>query len=158
MNFEKELINFLKQQIDLEKKIIESLNNALGDIKNIAVKSVLRGISLDSEKHAEVYASAIELLVGSPPLEEKEFEKQKEIVKRHIKMEKELIQRIKEILPSVKNRKLTFLLETILHDEERHHKLLKKILEILVKGETVTEKDWWNMLWKDALFHGALGG
>jgi hypothetical protein len=43
-------------------------------------------------------------------------------------------------------------------DEKRHHELLKEILEILVKGETITESDWWDVLWKNVPFHGSPGG
>jgi hypothetical protein len=34
------------------------------DVKNPPVKGVLKGISLDSVKHAELYAAAITLLTG----------------------------------------------------------------------------------------------
>jgi hypothetical protein len=50
------------------------------------------------------------------------------------------------------------LVSSILEDEKRHHGLLKQVLEILVKGETITEADWWDMLWKDVPFHGSPGG
>jgi len=33
-------------------------------------------------------------------------------------------------------------LEAILADEKRHHELLKMVLEIHVRGETITEADW----------------
>jgi len=31
-------------------------------------------------------------------------------------------------------------------------------LRVLVRGETITEEDWWNLLWKNVPFHGAPGG
>jgi hypothetical protein len=40
-------------------------------------------------------------------------------------------------------------LEAIMVDEKRHHKLLKQLLSILVRGETVTEGDWWDAIWGD---------
>jgi len=33
----------------------------------------------------------------------------------------------------------------------------KMALEIIVKGETITEDDWWAMLWEGSPFHGAPG-
>jgi hypothetical protein len=45
-----------------------------------------------------------------------------------------------------------------LEDEKRHHELLKMVLEILVRGEAITEADWWDLLWKNVPFHGAPGG
>jgi len=42
LSSEKELINFMKTQISLEKQIVESLNNSLSNIENPAVKGVLK--------------------------------------------------------------------------------------------------------------------
>jgi bacterioferritin (cytochrome b1) len=131
----------------------------LPDIGNPAVKGVLKGISLDSVKHAEMYASAVNLLTTvSKALTQENLDKQKDLVERHIKMEAELIEKISKILPSVEDKKVKLLLTAILADEKRHHELLKEILEILVKGETITEADWWDILWKDVPFHGSPGG
>ena len=44
-------VEFLKKQVEVEKSIVESLDEALPDIRNPAVKGTLRGISLDSLKH-----------------------------------------------------------------------------------------------------------
>ena len=49
------LIEFLKNQIVIENEIVASLEKALVDMKNPAVKGVLKGVSLDSVKHAELY-------------------------------------------------------------------------------------------------------
>jgi bacterioferritin (cytochrome b1) len=154
-----ELVKFLNDQVKIENKIVDSLNKSLPDIGNSAVKGVLKGISLDSVKHAEMYTSAVALLTGvSKALTQENLDKQKDLVEKHIQMEAELIQKISKILPSVKDKKVTLLLAAILSDEKRHHELLKNVLEILVKGETITEADWWDMLWKDVPFHGAPGG
>jgi bacterioferritin (cytochrome b1) len=154
-----ELVQFLKDQIKIENKIVDSLNKSLPDIGNPTVKGVLKGISLDSVKHAEMYSSAVMLLTTvSKALTQENLDKQKDLVEKHIQMEAELIKKIAKILPNVKDRKVRLLLEAILSDEKRHHELLKNVLEILVKGETITEADWWDMLWKDVPFHGAPGG
>jgi rubrerythrin len=154
-----ELVRFLKDQIKVENKIVESLNKSLPDIGNPTVKGVLKGISLDSVKHAEMYSSAVMLLTTvSKALTQENLDTQKDLVEKHIQMEAELIQKIGKTLPSVKDKKVRLLLEAILSDEKRHHELLKNVLEILVKGETITEADWWDMLWKDVPFHGAPGG
>ena len=59
---------------------------------------------------------------------------------------------------AVKNEKIKLLLNAILEDEKRHHELLKRVLEILVKGETITEEEWWDVLWRNVPFHGSPGG
>ena len=155
----KELVSFLKEQIKIENRIVESINGALGDIGNPSVKGVLKGISLDSVKHAEMYAAAVTLLTSvSKALSQEQLDKQRELVKKHIRMEAELIKKISSVIPTIENEKVKLLLNAILMDERRHHELLKKVLEILVRGETITEGDWWDVLWKNVPFHGAPGG
>jgi len=153
------LIKFLKDQIKIENQIVESLNKSLPEMDNPPVKGVLKGISLDSIKHSEMYASAVVLLTHvSKALTQENLDKQKDLVEKHIQIESELIRKIEKMLPSVKDKKVALLLSAILADEKRHHELLKKVLEIIVKGETITEADWWDMLWKDVPFHGSPGG
>lgn len=159
MSSNEKLIGFLKRQIVIENEIVDSLNNALGDIKNPPVKGVLKGISLDSVKHAELYASAIKLLTStSQALTQEHLDEQKRLVEKHIKLEAELIEKLVKVVPSIENEKVKLLLDAILSDEKRHHELLKMVLEILVKGETITEDDWWDVLWKNVPFHGSPGG
>lgn len=159
MNSDDDLVNFLKEQVKIENKIVQSLNKSLVDIDNPAVKGVLRGISLDSVKHAEMYTSAVQLLTSMPKaLQQEQLDQQKNLLEKHIQMEATLIEKISKTLPKVKNAKVKLLLEAILQDEKRHHELLKQILEILVKGETITEDDWWDTLWKNVPFHGSPGG
>jgi hypothetical protein len=159
LNSKDELINFMKAQIKVENEIVDSLNNALVDMKNPPVRGVLKGISLDSVKHAEMYAAATELLTSvSQALSQEHLDKQKALIEKHIRLEAELIEKISKVLPSVENAKVKLLLNAILADEKRHHELLKMVLEILVRGETITEADWWDLLWKNVPFHGAPGG
>ena len=138
---------------------MNSLNKSLTDIGNPTVKGVLKGISLDSVKHAEMYNSAVKLLTSVPQaLTQENLDQQKKLVEKHIELEAELIEKISNTLPTVENKKVKVLLNAILADEKRHHELLKEILEILVKGETITEADWWDVLWKNVPFHGSPGG
>ena len=159
MSSKDELVEFLKEQVKVENKIVDSLNKSLPEIDNPTVKGVLKGVSLDSVKHAEMYASAVRLMTTvSKALTQENLDKQKDLVERHIQMEADLIKKISKALPTVKDNKVKLLLSAILEDEKRHHGLLKQILEILVKGETITEADWWDIIWKDVPFHGSPGG
>jgi len=154
-----ELVGFLEEQIKVENSIVASLNDALKQIENPAVKGTLKGISLDSVKHAEMYASAVSLLTKVPKaLTQEHLDEHRELVEKHIRLEARLIRRISEELPKVKNAKVRLLLNAILSDEKRHHELLKQVLEILVKGETITEGEWFDIVWKAVPFHGSPGG
>lgn len=159
MSANKDLVEFMKQQIVIEKEIVESLNKGLVDIENPPVKGVLKGISLDSVKHAELYASAVSLLTNvSTALKQENLDEQRALVEKHIQMEAELIKKMEKMMPTIENKKVAFLLNAILTDEKRHHTMLKTVLEIIVHGETITEADWWELLWENAPFHGAPGG
>jgi len=159
MNSDNELVEFMKRQIIIEKEIVDSLNKGIADIKNPPVKGVLKGISLDSVKHAELYSAAVTLLTKvSTALKQENLDEQRALVEKHIQMEAELIKKLEKIMPTIENSKVQFLLNSILTDERRHHALLKTVLEIIVHGETITEADWWEMLWENVPFHGAPGG
>jgi len=159
LNSNEELIDFLKKQITIENEIVDSLNSGLVEIRNPPVKGVLKGISLDSVKHAELYSSAVTLLTNvSQALTQENLDKQKALVEKHIQMEAELIEKLDKVLPTIENKKVSLLLNAILADEKRHHELLRMVLEIIVRGETITEEDWWELLWKNVPFHGAPGG
>ena len=158
MSSKSELVEFLREQANIEREIVTSLNKSLENIVNPAVKGVLKAISLDSVKHSEMYESAIQLLTSiSQALTQEHLDSQKNVVKQHIEVESKLIKKISNMLPAVKNSKVKLLLNAILNDEKRHHALLKEVLEILVQAETITEEDWWDILWKNVPFHGAPG-
>ncbi len=155
----KDLIEFLKNQITVEKEIVASLEKPLRNMKNPAVKGVLKGVSLDSIKHAELYMAAVTLLTStSTALMQEDLDEHKALVEKHIEIESKLIIKLEEMIPSIEDKKVVFLLNSILKKKKRHHEMLKMVLEIIVKGETITEDDWWKLLWENAPFHGAPGG
>ena len=159
MSTKEKLLKFLKDQIKVENEIVDSLNKGLTDVENPAVKGTLKGVSLDSLKHAQMYASAISLLTKVPKaLSQKQLDAQKALVEKHIRIEMVLIEKIGEQLPSLRDEKVKLLLSAIMEDERRHHALLQKVLEILVRGETITEEEWFEVMWRSVPFHGSPGG
>jgi len=159
LSSEKELLGFIKDQIRIETEIVDSLKKALAEVLHPAVKGTLKGISLDSVKHAEMYSAAVNLLTSVPQaLTQEQLDKQREQVEKHIKIEARLIKRIGEAMPKIKDGKIKLLPEAILSDEKRHHALLNEVLAILVKGETITDEEWFDVVWKGVPFHGAPGG
>lgn len=155
----KNLLEFLKNQITVEKEIVASLEKPLRNMKNPAVKGVLKGVSLDSIKHVELYMAAVTLLTStSIALMQENLDEHRVLVEKHIEIESKLIIKLEEMIPNIEDKKVVFLLNSILADEKRHHEMLTMVLEIIVKGETITEDDWWKLLWENAPFHGAPGG
>ena len=136
MTANSDLLEFMKRQIAVENEIVSSLNKGVADIKNPPVKAVLKGISLDSVKHAELYAAAIKLLTDvSQALTQENLDAQRVLVEKHIQMEAELIKKIEKMMPNIENSKVKFLLNSIFMDEKRHHAMLKTVLEIIVRAE-----------------------
>ena len=147
---DEKLTIFLESMIEAEKAIVKSVEESLEELGNYAVEAALKGISLDSMKHAMLYGSALAILTETRiPLDEGKLDRQRELVERHIAMEEEVITRLEAMIPEVENEKVSFILETIIADERRHHKVLLNVQELLVRGETVTEEDWWDAVWGD---------
>jgi rubrerythrin len=155
---EKDLVTFLREQVKLEEQIVESVHNAVKDLKNTVVISVLKGIAFDSAKHADIYKAAESVVSVAQAMSDNELEKISKIVSWHIDAEEKLISRVNESINKTLNKKIKFLLESILADEKRHHELLKKIVETIVKGETITRDEWWEIMWRDVPTHGSPGG
>jgi len=153
-----EMIEFFKEQIKLENHIVESVMNSLKNVRNPIVKQVLHAIAFDSQKHAGIYNAAISLTKVTPALTDKEYMELEEITARHIEDEETAIAAIDKIMPRIKNTKVKFLLESVAADERKHHELLRKVMDLVVKKEAITEEDWWDILWKNVPFHGAPGG
>ncbi len=155
---ESEMIEFFKEQIKLEHQIVESITSSLKNVRNPIVKQVLRAIAFDSQKHAGIYNAATSITKVTPALTDKEFRELKNVTEKHIVDEEKAIGALDRFMPKIEDKKVKFLLESIAADERKHHQLLNKIMELVVKKEAITEEDWWEILWKNVPFHGAPGG
>ncbi len=154
-----ELISFFRDQVALEDNIVRSVKETLGRVKNVIVKDILSGIAYDSMKHADIYRGAIEIAsTPSTALTEENLGMFRKDVERHIENEMRVIDRISKVVGSIENQRIVFLLKAILEDERRHHELLRKILEIIVRAETITDDEWWEVMWRDVPTHGSPGG
>jgi len=153
------LLEFIRKQAEVEEEIVESLNKSLDRIDNPAVRNVLKGISYDSLKHADMYRS-IDKLLTEPllPLSHESLLEQRELVEKHIKYEEKLIEEIERVLPEIDDEKVKLVLKAILEDEKRHHELLEKVLEVIIRAESIDPQELWNLIWRDVPFHGTPGG
>ena len=153
------LLEFIREQIKAEREIVRSLEESLPRIGSPAITTVLKGISHDSMKHAEMY-EAVEMMLTKtrPPLSHETLHEQRELIERHIEYESRLIRRVEEILPEIEDEKIKLVLNAILADERRHHELLKRILDVIIRAEAMTYEDEWDMIWSDVPFHGSPGG
>jgi rubrerythrin len=155
---ENELITFFREQAEQEEKIVKSINKAVQKLTNPVVVSVLKGMSLDSIKHADMYKAAESVVNVAPALSEDELDHLNEVVSWHIDNEEKVMKQVDAFIKKVKDSKIKFLLESIQADEKRHHELLKTIMDVIGRGETITKDEWWEIMWRNVPFHGSPGG
>lgn len=155
-----ELVEFLEKQVEVENQIVQEAVKSVSLIRNVLIRELIRGIAVDSHKHAMILKALIGLLSGPTPLiEENDREKIGESIQRHIKMEVEAIETYKGLAEKHKDdEKLALVFQYLLTDEKRHHKLLKQVDRIIIENATLSEEDMWEMIWRYSPFHGAPGG
>jgi len=155
----KKILDFLKDQIELEGRIVKMAEKTVSKTENVLVRGMIRGIALDSKKHANLLNAMIGLLLSKTPfLSIQERTDIGQSIKDHIKLEEEAIEAYTEMLKEVANKPMRLLLKYLIADEQRHHELLERIDKEIVEAETFTEDDVWDIMWKDSVFHGSPGG
>lgn len=157
---DEELIKFIDEQIVLEKKIVEISKKSVEDIKNVLVRELIRGITMDSKKHAILLTGLKGMLEGPTPLiEEENYDLIKETIEKHIELEAKAIDTYRSLLKVyIDDEKVKMIISEIHKDELRHHAFLQALLKTIVEKETLTKdmlEDW---MFKYAPFHGSPGG
>ena len=157
---DEKLVAFIDEQIKLEKEIVEISKESVADIKNVLIKSLIQGITMDSKKHALLLTALKGLLTGPTPLiEEESFDKIKATIEKHIELEAKAIATYKKILTDeFQDEKVKMIISEIHKDEVRHHTFLTRLLKALIEKETLTKDMLDDWLFKFAPFHGSPGG
>lgn len=130
-------LELLKQQKAFEDKTAQKLNVLHDSTSNPLVRLFIHRIILDTMRHSDIYQTLIDLnrraLLGEIDRNLMTGE-----LTTHIKEEGKMLDRAEEIHKSVKDTNYRKILERIIEDEKRHHKILKELYEILKReGE-----DW----------------
>ncbi len=153
------LVGFLKEQIKLEEHIVKVANASVSNTKNELIRYLIQAIAIDSNKHALMLTALISHLESKTPfISEEKRDKLGENIKEHITLEANAIKTYGDLIPKTNDPGIKQVLEYILDDEHRHHKLLKKIHKLVIEKETLTEQDLWDLTWKDVPWHGGPGG
>lgn len=140
----------------MEQKHASSLSESVRGLKNVVVKEVLMGIAHDSRKHEGFYSAILSLLKDvSPAIGEEDYDRLEEVIEEHVDVEERMMQEAKQLLDSLQDLRMQHLLTEIYDDEVKHHALMKRILEAVVKREAIFEEEWWDAIWKDVPGHGA---
>jgi hypothetical protein len=156
-----ERLEFYKEQMEVEKKIVEAAQKAVKGIKNPLVREMILAVALDSQKHETMLQALHDRIVGpSPAIDEKVSEEIAHAIQEHMELEALALKKYKEYID-----KLSFLdnrekivIKAIYEDELRHHELMRWIYKSIVEKETLIEEDVWDHMWSDAFTHGTPGG
>jgi rubrerythrin len=142
----KEIIKRLNKLADIEEEYALKLNDVTG-FGNEQVMMLIKSIGYDSQKHAGLYRAAANILEGkSMSIMGSEIEDLEDDLKDHVRVEKQMIRQVKEIKNEIKDDRVKALLEVIETDEEYHHPLMEKILEIVLKPEILEDEEVWKMM------------
>ncbi|MFB0543436.1 MAG: ferritin family protein [Candidatus Bathyarchaeia archaeon] len=151
-----EKVKKMENMAKMEEDYALSLASSVKGLGNLGIRELLRSIASDSQKHAGFYKTIAGILKGeSQPIVEEEFEVLEETIKEHIETERQMLREVKQLLRDEKDDRVKRLLTEIHADETQHHALMKNLLEIVIKRETIFEEHIWDMLWKDVPTHGA---
>ncbi len=147
---------FFNQQILLEKEIMQAAETSVSNVKNALVRELILGINYDSLRHMSILQGLLALHTkqteGIRLISEKERDKLQINIETHMKLEEKAIKTYKQLLGQIKDSREKLLVESILHDELRHHALLKQLYQTIIKDITLTEDDVFEMTWKDVIW------
>jgi rubrerythrin len=146
----------MKKMAEMEEQYAIKLDKDFRGWGNPAVDALIEAIAFDSKKHAVLYRTAAYLLEGrSLSVIDIKFEGLEKSLRKHIEMEEKMLKRVKEMIGKVDNEGAKNLLVEIYSDEVSHHPFMKKLLELVLRGETITEEDVFNMVFRDLPRGGA---
>jgi rubrerythrin len=150
------LLDEIEELAEMEENYAIKLEKDFRGWGNPAVDTLIETIALDSKKHATLYRTAAYILGGkSLAVIDIKIEDLEESIKKHIEIEEKMIERVKELLSQVDNEGARNLLLHIYNDEVKHHPFMKNLLKLTLKGETITEEDVFNMVFRDLPTGGA---
>ena len=128
----------IKQQKSFEDQTAKKLTPLFENAKNPIIKLFIHSLILDTMRHSDIYQMIIDLNSSAQMGKESRDIGEGELAS-HVKEEAKMLKQTKEISEVVKDPKIKRLLEGILEDEKKHHRVLKDILDIVKK-----ESDEWD--------------
>jgi hypothetical protein len=145
----------LKMLSQLEEKYAVELDREYRGYGNEIVRELISSVMIDSKKHAGLYKAAAMIAEGkSLAITEEEYTILEERLKLHIEKEKEMLEAVTGLLEEVEDDRIKKLLIKVYEDELMHHPFMANFLELVIKRETITEQDIWDMLFRDLPTHG----
>jgi len=149
----------IKSMVKMEEDYATSLSASVEGLSNVVVRELLRSIAHDSQKHAGFYTAILNLMKSEgKALNDQEYDRLKSVIKEHIEVESRMVQEVEKLLAIEQDKRIKHIVTEIYEDEVRHHTLMKRLLEAVIRKEAILEEDVWDMIWRDVPGHGAPPG
>jgi len=141
--------------LDLEEKYAVELDQEYRGYGDEVVRELIKSVMVDSRKHVGLCKTAAYVVEGRGlSITDVECEELENRLRLHIEKEQEMLDAARQLMEEVKDERVQKLLIMIYEDELMHHPFLESFLETILKRETITEEDIWDMLFRDLPTHG----
>ena len=130
-------LNKIKKQKDFEDETSKKLMPLYESAKNPIIKLYIHSIILDTMRHSDTYQMLIDLNDRAQISEESAKLGEQEL-ERHIAEEAKMLAQTVQISKSVKDKRIKKIIQNILEDEQKHHRVLSELMKILKKES----KEW----------------
>ncbi len=127
----------IKKQKDFEDETSKKLMPLYESAKNPIIKLYIHSIILDTMRHSDTYQMLIDLNDRAQIGEESAKIGEQEL-KSHITEEAKMLAQTEQISKSVKDKRIKQIVQSILEDEQKHHRVLSELMKILKKES----KEW----------------
>ncbi len=149
MKSEKDFANLVRTQIKLEKNTARKIKKLEKDTVNLAAKLFLAELRFDTEKHAKILQTVLDLMKQKKT--ERDSKTHLDALKRtlwdtkihsytdvilakktledHMRIEKNMLRHVEDAIEKTDDDALELLLQHIADDEKKHHKIMEAILK-----------------------------
>jgi len=141
MKSEKDLVDMIRFQIELEKNTTEKIKELEEVTTNLAAKLFLAEMRFDTEKHAKILQTMLDLMNQYEPdrrskrfwqIETTEYVDAlvaKKMLEGHVKVETEMLEHVEKEMKKTDDAALRLVFRHIIEDERKHHKIMETILK-----------------------------
>lgn len=145
----------VEEQIGNEKKVVKLLNDSAKRTSNRVIRLLLCQLALDSAKHERMLMVILQLL-ESPSEEQfrREGEEFRKVIEKHVEIERKMLEDFEKIVDKTEDNRIRFILQDIISDEKKHHAIMKRVYELVCKGEKVKDEKWWDFLFRYSRLSG----
>lgn len=135
----KELLEMLEKHRQIELKNIKICKEREEQLKNPGAQLMLYQIRMDSTKHAHILQTLMNIIKRGSPENLWEYKVDRYMgqvvaedeLKKHAELEKEMIQSLKRTIKKIDEPSTKKILEGIIEDEYRHHKMIMDMIQWL---------------------------